>query len=448
MGNRRRVEVVRTEGVVVVSLQAENVKRLRAVFIEPKDNVVVISGANGAGKTSVLDSIMFTLAGERSIQDEPLRQGATKGRSTVTLSNGLVVTRTYTKKGGGTLVIRAADGAKYGQKELNEFLGRLSFDPLAFARADSKKRIAMLQELTGSAEAIQKLEEERKREYDARTDVNREVSRLEAQLASLPEPHPSIPTEEVGAATILREQREAQAVRTINDRRRDQLNLLRAKAVTTQKEVDGIREKMDDLEKRLNEAVVRLESERDKIEAEEKIVSALRDPDTGSFEGRLREIEETNQKIRLGAKRKETATALSKARCSSDEFTSRIERIEEEKRKLLSESNLPVKGLTFDSTLVRIDGIPFDQVCTSGQLKASIGIGLKSRPKDGLNVLLIRDGCHLDAEGMGIVAELAREAGAQVWVERVGSEPGSIEIVDGAVAGSDEEGEKDASPQA
>lgn len=47
----------------IVNLQAENIKRLRAVEVTPSADVVIISGRNGQGKTSVLDSIWYALAG-------------------------------------------------------------------------------------------------------------------------------------------------------------------------------------------------------------------------------------------------------------------------------------------------------------------------------------------------------------------------------------------------
>lgn len=44
--------------VKINSLQAENVKRIRAVKLEPTANgLTIIGGKNNQGKTSVLDSI-------------------------------------------------------------------------------------------------------------------------------------------------------------------------------------------------------------------------------------------------------------------------------------------------------------------------------------------------------------------------------------------------------
>ena len=62
----------------IVQLRAENVKRLIAVEITPEGNVIEITGKNGAGKTSVLDSIWWALAGNRTHQAVPVRQGETE----------------------------------------------------------------------------------------------------------------------------------------------------------------------------------------------------------------------------------------------------------------------------------------------------------------------------------------------------------------------------------
>src|SRR4051812_37263172 len=62
----------------IISLHAENVKRLKAVDITPDSPTVVIAGKNGQGKSSVLDSILLALAGKDAakLMTRPIRDGA------------------------------------------------------------------------------------------------------------------------------------------------------------------------------------------------------------------------------------------------------------------------------------------------------------------------------------------------------------------------------------
>lgn len=59
----------------IITLKAENVKRLKAVEIQPDGDVVVIAGRNAQGKSSVLDAIWLALAGAAGAKEttRPIR---------------------------------------------------------------------------------------------------------------------------------------------------------------------------------------------------------------------------------------------------------------------------------------------------------------------------------------------------------------------------------------
>ena len=60
------------EKVKINQLEIENVKRVKAVKIEPTANgLTVIGGRNSQGKTSVLDSIAWALGGDRYKPSQP-----------------------------------------------------------------------------------------------------------------------------------------------------------------------------------------------------------------------------------------------------------------------------------------------------------------------------------------------------------------------------------------
>lgn len=59
------------------ALELENVKRIKAVRLEPSPNgLTIIGGKNGQGKTSVLDAIAWGLGGDRYKPSVPAREGA------------------------------------------------------------------------------------------------------------------------------------------------------------------------------------------------------------------------------------------------------------------------------------------------------------------------------------------------------------------------------------
>lgn len=83
------------DSVKINTLEFENVKRIRAVALEPsRTGLTVIGGNNNQGKTSVLDTIAWALGGDRYKPSNPVRDGsAIPPRIKITLSNGLIVER-------------------------------------------------------------------------------------------------------------------------------------------------------------------------------------------------------------------------------------------------------------------------------------------------------------------------------------------------------------------
>lgn len=59
------------------TLEIENVKRVKAVKIEPfQSGLTIIGGKNNQGKTSVLDSIAWALGGDRFRPSQAERDGS------------------------------------------------------------------------------------------------------------------------------------------------------------------------------------------------------------------------------------------------------------------------------------------------------------------------------------------------------------------------------------
>ena len=81
--------------VKINKLEIENVKRIKAVKLEPTANgLTVIGGRNNQGKTSVLDSIAWALGGENFRPSDATREGSIiPPNLKIVLNNGLIVER-------------------------------------------------------------------------------------------------------------------------------------------------------------------------------------------------------------------------------------------------------------------------------------------------------------------------------------------------------------------
>jgi DNA repair exonuclease SbcCD ATPase subunit len=81
----------------IVSLKAENFLRLIAVEISPSGETVLITGKNGAGKSSVLDAIVVALCGKKYLPKKPIRDGQDSAEIIIETEE-LIVTRKITQE--------------------------------------------------------------------------------------------------------------------------------------------------------------------------------------------------------------------------------------------------------------------------------------------------------------------------------------------------------------
>lgn len=426
----------------IISLKSENVKRLSAVEITPQGNVVVIGGKNGAGKSSVLDSIEYALGGDPSAK-MPVRRGEEKARVILDLGD-LIVKRTFTAAGGTSLVVTNADGVKQMSPQgiLDKLVGKLTFDPLLFSRQKPQQQAETMRALVGLDFA--KHDADREKLFNDRTGLNRHVKQLEAQLAGMPKY--DAPAEEVSGADILGEQQKAAETNAANTKARDGLEDM---ATSLNEVIDALpvsQNRIKELEIELGKEREHLESltqQHRKLDNDYKIreaaVAKLLDVPLDGFRDRLASVEETNRKIRSNVQRADLVKAFKEHSDNAEKMTAKIEKMDSDKRAATTKAKYPVEGLLFDASGgITLNGIPFEQCSAAEQLKVSIAVGFALNPT--LRVLLVRDGSLLDEDSMNVLVTMAKDADAQVWVERVETDAHtSVVIEDGHVQGVEPE---------
>lgn len=421
----------------IISLEAENVKRLRSVHIEPKGATVVLGGRNGQGKSSTLDAIEMALGGTKSIPAEPVRHGARKARIVVNLGD-LVVERTFSAKG-TQLVVKSADGTpqKSPQGILDALCSKVAFDPLEFARMDAKKQDEVLKRVLGLD--FSEFDAERARAYSERTQVQRDAKALQARVDAMPR-HTGIGGE-VSVSELLAELDRRGEASKERERLLRESERLESQVRHHDHQVIRLEEKLEELTLSLevtrqhlaNEKAAR-ESVRCELGEAARAVSAHAPPDVSDIREQLASAEETNRKVRENHAHDEAVEELDALELRADALSSAIESIDERKRAALEAAEFPVSGLGFDELGPTLNGVPLAQASQAERLRVSVAIGLALNP--ALKVLLVRDGALLDDESMALLAQMAAEADAQVWIERVGKgDPGALVIEDGEVEG-------------
>jgi len=419
----------------IVKLEAENVKRLSAVEITPDGSLVVIGGLNEAGKSSVLDSIEYALGGGDSLPSMPIRQGQKKAH--VILDLGDIKVKRYFTKIGSRIEVSSGDGLPMSSPQaiLDRLTGRLSFDPLEFARMKTKEQVETLKALVGLD--FSALDMERKKAFDERTMVNRELKSAQVQLEAIAAVE--APDSEISISDLTSELEMQLEVNQENQKKRDEFQSLKSQIASKDQLLEDVKRRLESLK---NETLKLLESEQKMLGERNALHATMMQKDNElkdlvdlpleEIRQQIKGAEAINRKVRHKKERAERIEDLKSGQSKADCLSRRIDEIDSQKEQSLASAKFPIPDLSFSENGVTYKGIPFDQCSSAQQLRVSLSMGIALNSK--LKVILIRDGSLLDATNLSLVAEMAEEAGSQVWLERVGEgKECSVIIEDGHV---------------
>lgn len=400
----------------IVRLESTNYKRLKAVEIapDPDGNLVIVAGKNGQGKTSILDSITAALGGvSAKTTPKPIRDG--EERAEIILeTEDLIVTRRFTASG-STLTVKAPDGAVYpkGQAKLDDLLGRLSLDPLAFTQLSDKDQLATLLGLVKLPFDPEQLAAERKELFEVRTEVNRELKQVQSAADAIPVTKEMADLKTVSVTDLLKEFRDGQA---LNER-----------IAEADRAVVAWQAKVDRLTAELAEAQEALDN------ASDYSAKAPEPVDLEAIQAKLDNAEQINADVRTFESWTRASDAVTERQAEAADLTAKLEEIDRRNADGLAAAEFPVEGLGFDESGVTYNGIPFKQASAAEQLRVSLAMAIALNPK--LRVIRIADGSLLDSDNLALVESIAREHDFQVWIEMVGDGNGrGIIIEDGQVA--------------
>ncbi len=422
----------------IVRLTAENVKRLKAVEIVPEGDVVLITGRNGAGKSSVLDAIAYALGGARLIPSEPIRHGETRASVTVDLGD-LRVTRRWSGER-STLEVTNREGASYKSPQaiLDKLCGELTFDPLAFSRMKAAEQRDTLLRLAGLADKLNTLDATRADLYSLRTTANAEASSLRQRIAGIvvPEGTPAEPVSTAEITKLYNDARQRQvavdAIREAATEAQQVVEFVSNEVQRANARIEELRAKLAEAEKHRDALLVDREAADVKLGEARRAAEAAVDVDFSEVEAAVAKVEQTNKDVARLHERAALETQAAEAARRAESLTEKIVAIDAEKVEAVSSYEWPIPGLGFTPDGVTLNGVPLEQASSSEALRLSVAIGMALNRK--ARVMLVRDGSLMDSASMEIVRQLASDNAYQVWVEvATDGEPMGIVIEDGQV---------------
>lgn len=411
--------------VKINSLEFENVKRIKAVQLEPsKSGLTIIGGKNRQGKTSVLDSIAWALGGDKFKPSNPMRHGSVvEPHLKVTLDNGITVERSGKNS---SLKVIDSTGNKVGQQLLNSFVEQFALDLPKFMNQSSKEKAATLLRIIGVGDKLYQLEANEQTLYNQRTAIGRIADQKEKFAKEMPV-YTGVPAEPVSASELIRQQQDILARNGENQRKREQRDYYKSQLELAQTAYEQAKSRLEAAEN--NYKLASLDAEN------------LTDENTSELERNIAEIEEINKKVRANLDREKAEIDAEDYKEQYKHLTNEIENIRQAKKDLLNGADLPLPGLSVEGGELLYNGSKWDCMSGSEQLIVATSIVRKLNPDCGFVLLDKLE--QLDGDTLTEFGSWLESQGLQAIATRVSTgDECSIIIEDGMSREPEKEAEK------
>lgn len=398
--------------VKITALEAENVKRIKAVALTPAPTgLTLVGGNNNQGKTSVLDALAWALGGDRFRPDAAQRDGAiAPAHLKVTLSNGVVVER---KGKNASLTVTDPTGRRSGQQLLNAFVEPLALDLPRFMDASDKEKADILLRIIGIGAELHTRDLEIKGLYDKRTFTG-QLAAQKKHFAEEMISYPEAPDEPVSASELIRQQQDILARNGENQRLRAQYAELEQQVQQCVDELKRTRERIATLQQLADELDAKHTKLFNQRETARKTVSQLQDESTAELEASIRDIEETNRKVRANLEKSRAEDEAAQYASEYDRLTESIQQKRADRMALLNGADLPLPGLSVEDGVLTYKGKHWRDMSGSDQLRVAAAIVRRLNPDCGFVLLdkleqmdmttLQEFSAWLEAEGLQAIA--------------------------------------------
>lgn len=465
--------------MIIKRLELVNFQVISEFNADFEGNVYFITGDNELGKSTVLKAIGALLTGAR---DAVLKNGENKGFARMVIGDDgeeYKVELRYTKSNPrGTLSItQKGSGMRSDNVSmLQKIFGYTDFDAVEFSRWSEtaegrRKQIEVVKSLLPEKvrKRIAEIDSEVIDLKDKRLFSNRELKQYNALCAeaennlssgdvekfTVPKDITTLMQEQQVAAQLIEK---AKTVRASREQRIIQLSAIpeRIKQVDEDylNKIENIKSRLIEARKAYEERLAlaekaykeaqdmltedskqvetdkanqlksieeeRVDLERRKANADKWLEEYEKDnPEKLDTAERLKAAEEYNKKCRIVSEYKEKVRLRDSVAKDVDAMEKRLEKLASERENLISDSKLPISGLSFTNEGLELNGVPFiaGKVSDSQIMEVAAKLIIASNPT--VKVFRIARGESLGQNRLQAIINIAKENGFQGFIEEV-----------------------------
>ena len=465
--------------MIIKRLELVNFQVISKFNADFEGNVYFITGDNELGKSTVLKAIGALLTGAR---DAVLKNGENKGFARMVIGDDgeeYKVELRYTKSNPrGTLSItQNSSGIRSDNVSmLQKIFGYTDFDAVEFSRWSEtaegrRKQIEVVKSLLPEKvrKRIAEIDSEVIDLKDKRLFSNRELKQYNSLCAeaennlssgdvekfTVPKDITTLMQEQQVAAQLIEK---AKTVRASREQRIIQLSAIpeRIKQVDEDylNKIENIKSRLIEARKAYEERLAlaekaykeaqdmltedskqvetdkanqlksieeeRVDLERRKANADKWLEEYEKDnPEKLDTAERLKAAEEYNKKCRIVSEYKEKVRLRDSVAKDVDAMEKRLEKLASERENLISDSKLPISGLSFTNEGLELNGVPFiaGKVSDSQIMEVAAKLIIASNPT--VKVFRIARGESLGQNRLQAIINIAKENGFQGFIEEV-----------------------------
>lgn len=430
-------EIKPFDPVKLIEIRAENFKRVKLFEVRLTDKgLIIIGGNNKEGKTSSIESISATLGGKRFDPSDPIRDGETRATTSVTLSNGVVVSKVFTPKN-SYLTVDDPMGQKAGQQLLDTFISSFALDTGEFLRASPKKQAEILLQAIGVDLAPYDLKI--KELMADREAVGREKRAAEGHASELPWDEPA--GLQIKSPTSLMKELEQVIAHNAEIRKdAEKVEALAESGRNAKQALDNAKQRVEslkaDLLKAEQEAAKKeadLAATRKRYqEAKQAADKGVRKDDTAIRE-KINDLEAFNARVRKNIQKKEAEAKARSLEADYKVLGQQIEQAREERMANLKKAGLPLPELTVENDVLLYKGREFD--CMSGAEQLIVATAISKSVNPNMGFVLVEKLEQFDLLTLSEFGQWAVENDIQIIGTRVSTgDECQIIIEDGEIA--------------